>query len=68
MDADRRRAGCAALAHLRQLLALLDWSAERMPGPERAAAPGFEAWRERQRQGEEREKQQAAQLGRDGPA
>ncbi len=35
-DADRRRAGRAALAHPRQLLALLDWSAERMPGPERA--------------------------------
>ena len=37
--ADHHRAGRAALAHLRQLLALLDWSAERMPEPETAGAP-----------------------------
>ena len=30
--------------------------------------PGFEAWRERQRRREEREKQEAAQPGRGGPA
>ena len=35
------RAGRAALAHPRQLLALLDWSAERKPGPERAGKPEF---------------------------
>ena len=35
-DADRHRAGRAALAHLRRLLSLLDWSAERMPEPEPA--------------------------------
>ena len=38
-DADHHRAGRAVLAHLRQLLALLDWSAERMPEPEPAGAP-----------------------------
>ena len=37
--ADHHRAGRAQLAHLRQLLALLDWSAERMPQPETAGAP-----------------------------
>ncbi len=34
--ADHHRAGRAQLAHLRQLLALIDWSAERMPEPEPA--------------------------------
>ena len=38
-DADHHRAGRAQLAHLRQLLALLDWSAERMPEPETARTP-----------------------------
>ena len=38
-DADHHRAGRAALAHLRQLLALLDWSAAHMPEPETAGAP-----------------------------
>ena len=37
--ADHHRAGRAQLAHLRQLLALLDWSAERIPEPETAAKP-----------------------------
>ena len=37
--AEHHRAGRAALAHLRQLLALLDWSAKRMPEPETAGAP-----------------------------
>ena len=37
--AEHHRAGRAQLAHLRQLLALLDWSAERLPEPETAGAP-----------------------------
>ena len=37
--ADYHRAGRAQLAHLRQLLSLLDWSAERMPEPETAGKP-----------------------------
>ena len=36
--AERHRAGRAALAHLRQLLGLLDWAAARMPEPEQVPA------------------------------
>ena len=33
--ADHHRAGCAQLAHLRQLLAVLDWAGAQLPEPER---------------------------------
>ena len=41
--AECHRAGRAPLAHLRQLLALLDWSAAHMPEPEPAGEPPDEA-------------------------
>ena len=46
---DRARAEChrtgrARLAHLRELLAVLDWSAAHMPGPEPAPEPEEEPW------------------------
>ena len=40
--AERHRAGRAQLAHLRQLLAVLDWAGARMPEPEPAEEPACE--------------------------
>ena len=40
--AEYHRAGRAQLAHLRQLLAVLDWAAARMPEPEPAEEPACE--------------------------
>ncbi len=44
--ADHHRAGCAQLAHLRQLLAVLDWAGAQLPEPEPASSDDApdEAW------------------------